>query len=88
MELEPIPEPELGEIDDLLILLSSFFAIASQINGDKSEKFASNSFIDPSYKIMIYILTDYIFEKKKSIYFDTLKSCLQVILANRQLMRF
>ena len=48
MELEPIPEPELGEIDDLLILLSSFVAIASQINGDKSEKFASNSFIDPS----------------------------------------
>ena len=45
---EPEPDPELGEIEDLLILRSSFVAMASHIKGDKSEKFASNSLIDPS----------------------------------------
>ena len=41
---------EFPLVDDLLILLSSLVAIASHINGDNNEKFASNSFIVPSYK--------------------------------------
>lgn len=55
---------EFPVVDDLLILLSSFVAIASHINGDNNEKFASNSFIDPSYKIMIY--WPIIFSKRKN----------------------
>ena len=46
------PDDELGlsEIGiDRFVLLSSFVAIASHINGDNREKFASNSFIEPSY---------------------------------------
>ena len=34
--------------EDRLVRLSSLVAIASHINGDKSEKFASNSLIVPS----------------------------------------
>lgn len=46
------PDEELGLSVtgiDRFVRLSSFVAIASHINGDRSEKFASNSFIDPSY---------------------------------------
>lgn len=46
---------EFPVVEDLLILLSSFVAIASHIKGDNNEKFASNSFIDPSYKVKIFI---------------------------------
>lgn len=44
-------DDELGlsaVLKDLRVLLSSLVAIASQIKGDSSEKFASNSFMDPS----------------------------------------
>ena len=46
------PDEELGLSVtgiDRFVRLSSFVAIASHINGDRSEKFASNSLIDPSY---------------------------------------
>lgn len=36
--------------EDRRVLLSSLVAMASHMNGDKSEKFASNSLIEPSCK--------------------------------------